>query len=42
MNSCKFIDNKSLNNKNIFTAIKVVYINGGPGQKPQNGQFKVF
>ena len=25
------------NNKNIFTAIKVVYLKGGPGKKPQNG-----
>ena len=34
MNSCKFIDNKwYFNNKNIFTAIKVVYINGGSGKK---------
>ena len=24
-------------NKNVFTAITVVYINGGSGQKPQNG-----
>ena len=43
MNSCKFTDNKwCFNNENIFTAIKAVYINGGPGKKPQNGQFKVF
>ena len=40
MNSCKFIDNKSL------TAIKVVQVSGGGrgglGKKPQNGQFKSF
>ena len=33
-NSSKFIDNKwCFNNKNVFTAIKIVYINGGSGQK---------
>ena len=32
VNSCKFIDNKCrFNNKNVFTAIKVVHINGGSG-----------
>ena len=34
VNSCKFIDNKwFFNNKNVFTAIKVVYINRGSGKK---------
>ena len=43
VNSCEFLDNKwCFNNKNVFTAIEVVYINGGSGQKPQNGHFKVF
>ena len=46
MNLCKFIDNKwcfnNKNDKNVFTAIKVVYINGGSGEKPQNGPFKSF
>ena len=43
MNLCEFMDNKwCFNNENVFTAIKVVYVSGGPGQKPQNGQFRVF
>ena len=34
MNSCEFMDNeRCFNNKNVFTAIKVVYTNGGSGQK---------
>ena len=41
-----FVNSWCFNNKNVFTAIKVVYINGGggggPGKKPQNGQLKVF
>ena len=38
-----FVNSWCFNNKNAFTAIKVVYINGGgTGKKPQNGQFKVF
>ena len=43
MNLCGFMDNKwCFNNKNVFTAIKVAWVNGGSGQKPQNGQFKAF
>ena len=47
MNSCEFIDNKCFKNKNVFIAIRVVWISGGGGgvrsrQKPQNGQFKVL
>ena len=34
MNSRKFIDNKwCFNNKNAFTAMKVVYISEGSGEK---------
>ena len=42
MNLCEFIDNKCFNNKNVFTAIRVVWVSGESGQKPQNGQFKAF
>ena len=28
--------------KNVFTAIRVVWVSRGSGQKPQNGQFKAF
>ena len=28
--------------KNVFTAIRVVWVNGWPGQKRQNDQFKAF
>ena len=41
MNLCEFIDNKCFNNKNVF-AIRVIWVNRGSGQKPQNGQFKAF
>ena len=27
---------------NVFTAIRVVQVSGVSGQKPENGQFKVF
>ena len=37
-----WIINCFFNNKNVFTAIRVAWVNGGPGQKPQNGQFKAF
>ena len=36
------IINDVLTIKNVFTAIRVVWVNGGSGQKPQNGQFKAF
>ena len=43
MNSCEFIDNKQcFNDKNVFTAIRVVQVGGGSEEKPQNGQFKGF
>ena len=43
MNLCEFMDNKwCFNNKNVFTAIGVVWVNGRSGQKPQNAQFKAF
>ena len=28
--------------KNVFTAIRVVWVSAGSGQKPQNGQFKAL
>ena len=37
-----WIINDVLTIKNVFTAIRVVQVSGGSGQKPQNGQFKVF
>ena len=44
MNLCELIDNKYdvLTIRNVFTAIRVVWVSGGSGQKPQNGQFKAF
>ena len=36
------IINDVLTIKNVFTAIRVVWVSGGSGQKPQNGQFKAF
>ena len=43
MSLCEFMNNRwCFNNKNVFTAIRVVWVNGGSGQKPQNGQFKAF
>ena len=43
VNSCEFMGNKwCFNNKNVFSAIRVVQVSGGSGQKPQNGQLKVF
>ena len=37
-----WIINDVLTIKNVFTAIRVVWVSGGSGQKPQNGQFKAF
>ena len=37
-----WVINGVLTIKNVFTAIRVVWVNGGSGQKPQHGQFKVF
>ena len=36
------IINDVLTIKNVFTAIRVVWVSRGSGQKPQNGQFKAF
>ena len=41
--NCEFMGiYKCFNNKNVFTTIRVVWVNGVSGQKPQNGQFKAF
>ena len=37
-----WIINDVLTIKNVFAAFRLVWISGGSGQKPQNGQFKVF
>ena len=36
------IINDVLTIKNVFTAIRVVWVSGGSGQKLQNGQCKAF
>ena len=36
------IINDVLTIKDVFTAIRVVWVSGGSRKKPQNGQFKVF
>ena len=37
-----WVINYVLTIKNVFAAIRVVWVSGGSGLKPQNGQFKVF
>ena len=43
MSLYKCLDNKwCFNDKNVFNTVRVVQRNGSSGQKPQNGQFRVF